>query len=109
MAAAPLVELLYFEGCPNHDGARELVERVAAEEGVTPELRLVEVRTAEAAQEMCFLGSPTIRVNGRDVEPSVNERDQYMLACRVYCTPEGFSGQPDPEWVRAALTAQRKL
>jgi hypothetical protein len=100
----PVVELLYFEGCPNHHGARELVERVAAEVGVTPDVRLVEVPTPEAAEQMRFLGSPTIRVNGRDVEPAADERDQFRLACRVYGADDGgFSGQPAEAWVRAAL------
>jgi hypothetical protein len=101
--AEPVVELLYFEGCPNHQGARELVERVAAEIGVTPDVRLVEVATREAAEQMRFLGSPTIRVNGRDVEPAADERDQFTLACRVYAIGNGYGGQPAEAWVRAAL------
>jgi len=103
MSDAPVVELLYFEGCPNHEGARDLIERVAAEVGVSPDVRVVEVRTLEAAQDMRFLGSPTTRVNGRDVEPGADEREQFQYACRVYRTGHGFSGRPDPDWIRAAL------
>jgi hypothetical protein len=99
----PIVELLYFEDCPNHQGARELVERVAAEIGVAPDVRLVEVSTPEAAKQMRFLGSPTIRVNGRDVDPAADTRDEFMLACRVYASDTGYSGQPAEAWVRAAL------
>lgn len=52
---------------------------------------------------MRFLGSPTVRVNGRDVEPGAEERTDYVLACRVYRGEAGFSGQPDERWVREAL------
>ncbi len=102
--SAPTVELLYFKGCPNVEAVRALVQRVAVDEGVTPDLRLVEV-TPEDAERLRFLGSPSVRVNGRDVESGADERDTFVFACRVYRTPVGFSGQPASEWVRAALTA----
>jgi hypothetical protein len=99
----PLVEILYFEGCPNHEAARALVERVAAELGVEPELAVVEVTDAAAATRLRFLGSPTVRVEGRDVEPGAEERSEFVLSCRIYRTRRGTSGQPDPEWVGEAL------
>ena len=98
------VEILYFDGCPNHHGARELVERVSSELGIAPEIRMVEVADLEAAERLRFLGSPTVRVDGRDVEPGAADRDQYMLACRVYRLPTGISGVPDERWIRDALS-----
>jgi hypothetical protein len=99
----PLVEILYFDGCPNHEPARALVERVSAELGLEPELRLVSVSDEQAAQRLRFLGSPTVRVGGRDVDPHAEDRDEYVLSCRVYRTEGGFAGQPDERWVRDAL------
>lgn len=99
----PLVEILYFDGCPNHEPARELVERVGREAGIDYELRLVNVPDVQAAQRLRFLGSPTIRVAGADVDPQAAERDDYVLSCRVYQTDGGFAGQPDERWVREAL------
>lgn len=102
--SAPAVELLYFEGCPNVQAVRALVQRVAADEGITPDVRLVEVRTQDV-ERLRFLGSPSLRVNGRDVEPGADLCETFVFACRVYRTPVGFSGQPASEWVHAALTA----
>jgi hypothetical protein len=99
----PLVEILYFEGCPNHEAAQVLVRRVAAELRIEPDLQLVRVPDEEAALERRFLGSPTVRVQGRDVEPGAEARDDFVLACRVYRTADGFAGRPDPAWVRDAL------
>jgi hypothetical protein len=99
----PLVEILYFDGCPNHEAARRMVERVSSELGIELELRLVNVHDAETARQLRFLGSPTVRVDGRDVDPHTEERDDYVLACRVYRTTVGFAGQPDEQWVRDAL------
>ena len=70
-AKQPLVEILYFDGCPHHEQTTSRVERVAAELGLRPEIRLVKVADAEAAARQRFLGSPTVRVNGEDVELEV--------------------------------------
>ena len=99
----PQIEILYFGGCPNHEAAQALVERVAAEFQLDTTPDLVEVSDPETATTMRFLGSPTVRVNGRDVEPGAEERTDYALACRVYRGDGGFSGQPDERWVREAL------
>lgn len=100
----PRVEILYFDGCPNHEAARALVERVAAELRVEPEIDLVEVADADAAVRLRFLGSPTVRVDGRDVEPGAGERGDFVFSCRVYRSERGFSGQPAAGWVRKALS-----
>ena len=99
----PLVEILYFDGCPNHHPAVALVERVSRELGIEPEIRLVNVADNEAAQEHRFLGSPTIRVGGRDVDPQTEARTDYALSCRLFQTEAGIVGQPDERWVRMAL------
>ena len=102
----PLVEILYFDGCPNHEGALKLVERVAMELRLEPEITLVNVPDPEAAARLRFLGSPTVRVGGRDVEPGAEERADFALSCRVFRTEQGFVGQPDERWVREALISQ---
>jgi hypothetical protein len=101
----PLVEVLTFEGCPHAEPALELVKRVLAASGVDATVRRVDVPDAEAAAAQRFLGSPTIRVNGRDIEPGIAERDQYVLSCRIYRTDSGLTGQPDEHWLREALSA----
>lgn len=99
----PRVEILYFEGCPNHESARALVEQVATQLGVRPSVELVLIPDAEAATKLRFLGSPSVRVNGRDVAPGAEERREFVLSCRVYRGESGFSGQPEERWIRKAL------
>ena len=107
--SGPLVEVLYFGGCPNHEKAAEVAERIAAELGLRPQLRLVNVADPEAAERLRFLGSPTVRVGGRDVEPGADERTDYALSCRVFRTERGFSGQPDEHWIRDALLRETRF
>jgi hypothetical protein len=98
------VEIFYFEGCPNHKPAVERVRWVMKEQGVAAELAEVEVPDAEAARAMGFFGSPTIRVNGLDIDPASRSASSTGLACRCY---EG--GIPSEEMIRAALReAQRQ-
>ena len=103
MTERPLVEILYFDGCPNHEAARALVAGVSRELGVDPQLRLVNVPNEEAARRLRFPGSPTIRVAGEDVDPDADELDDYALACRVYRAEVGFAGLPEERRVRDAL------
>ena len=105
----PLVEILSFAGCPNHLGAIALVERVSGELGIEPEIELVEVPDQEAARRLRFLGSPTIRVGGRDVDPDADERSDYALSCRVFRTEAGIAGQPDERSVRDALLREAPI
>ena len=65
MSTLPSVELLYFEGCPNYGAACASIERIAAEEHVVIDLRLVEVTSPEEAEAARFLGSPSIRCGYR--------------------------------------------
>ena len=65
---APLVEVLTFQGCPHGEPALALAERVLAQSGVVATIRRVDIDGPAAAVEHRFLGSPTIRVNGVDIE-----------------------------------------
>ncbi len=96
------VEVLYFDGCPTYEAATKTLRAVLAEEGVEAEVELVAVNTDEEAQRLRFPGSPTIRVDGRDLFPA-GEREDWRLGCRVYATPEGLRGSPTAEMLRAAL------
>ena len=97
------IEILTFEGCPNAAAARELVERVVDDSRVEAEVAYVNVPDPETAEGLRFLGSPTVRVDGRDIEPGADDRTEYVLACRIYRTEHGLTGVPDDGWLRAAL------
>jgi hypothetical protein len=99
----PNIEILTFEECPNRDRAVALVERVVADASGDVEVAIVDVPDAGAAERLRFLGSPTIRVDGRDIEPGGADRTDYVYGCRVYRTDAGLTGIPDERWLRDAL------
>jgi hypothetical protein len=100
-----VVEILYFEDCPHHQAAAALVREVTTELGLDPDFRLVRVADMAQAEVERFLGSPTVRVDGSDIEPGADERTDYALGCRIYRTPSGYAGQPAADWLRTALAA----
>ncbi|MCZ6463821.1 MAG: hypothetical protein O7A09_05745 [Proteobacteria bacterium] len=96
-----IIEVLYFEGCPNHPPTLELARQVLGELGLAGEIREVRVETAEDAARERFLGSPSVRVNGEDIEPEVRERTDFGLSCRIYAG----GGVPPKELLVTALSA----
>ena len=97
------VEVLYFDGCPTYETATKTLRAVLAEEGLESDIELVAVNSDAAARRLNFPGSPTIRIDGRDLFPA-QEREDWRLGCRVYPTAEGLKGSPSAEMFRDALT-----
>ena len=94
------IKILYFEGCPNHEPAVTLVKQVVTKLGVGADITEVEITGAEDVAAQRFLGSPTIQVNGVDIEPEARKRTDYSYSCRMY---SGVSGLPPEEMIAAAL------
>jgi hypothetical protein len=99
----PIVDVLYVEECPNYPDTLALVQRVGTELGIDVELRTTLIADQAAAEGARFPGSPTVRVDGRDVEPGSEPPAEYTLACRLYRLEHRFAGQPAERWVREAL------
>lgn len=91
----PRLELLYFDGCPSWQRAAEHLCEALKRLGLDWPMNLVAVRDDQHAAALCFLGSPSIRLNGQDLWSE--ERSDYGLVCRVYRTPEGLRGWPTVE------------
>lgn len=96
------VEILYFQGCPNARPAVDLVRSIVEVDAPDAVIEETQVNDTEA-QRFRFLGSPTVRVDGRDVEPGADERMGYGMSCRRYETRAGIIGVPLDDWIRVAL------
>lgn len=97
------IQLLYFDGCPSHTAAQERLHRVLAELGLDLPVQVIAVETDAAAQQWQFPGSPTIRINGHDIDP-LPAATPYALACRAYRHPDGrITPLPSADLIRTAL------
>jgi len=92
------IDVLYFEGCPNHLPTMERISVVLREECCGADVREVLVSDVESAQRVGFLGSPTVRVNGIDIEPGAVDRRDFGFMCRRYT-----GGVPSHELIRSAI------
>jgi hypothetical protein len=98
-----VIELLYWEGCPSHPEAKALLELVLAELGRDDQIVMTEVRSDEEAERLHFPGSPTIRIDGRDID-AMGANGRPSLTCRIYYLPDGrVSPVPSREQMEAAL------
>jgi hypothetical protein len=102
------VEVLYVAECPSHPAAVQLVKEVLAAEGVAAEIHEVLVRDEEMADELRFCGSPTIRINGRDVARDSERVERFALSCRLYPGSKEVGLPPAEVIQRAVLEARHE-
>jgi hypothetical protein len=101
------IRFLYSEDCPSHGEALQRLRRGIEIEGISAHIEVIEVKTAEEAEQFEFIGSPTIIVNGHDIDPQ--PRPQYALTCRGYRLEDGrISPLPSEAMIRRALREAKK-
>ncbi len=103
MTAPVIIEILYFDGCPNHDPLLAQLPRLLQRHRIVGEIVARNIPDADTAQRERSLGSPSIRVDGRDIEPGADDRRDYGLKCRIYHTATGLAGLPPDEWILDAM------
>ena len=100
------VEVLYFKGCPNHLPTVERVRETLHGMGLHEEIREIEVDSQDKAEVSAFLGSPSVRINGVDVEPSARGVRAFGLTCRTYIEAGTRTGLPSRELISEAIAEQ---
>ena len=98
------VELLYFEGCPSYRTAWTELLEVIAEHDLDVTVRPIKVNSLEKAETLHFAGSPSLTVNGVDLE---RYEGAGVLACRVY-EENGGKGWPRKELLERRLMAEAR-
>ena len=97
------VTFLYDEDCPSHELALEGLRQVMAEEDIEATVEVIRLESDEQARQLRFTGSPTILVNGGDIDPPPDNA-YYALTCRAYRLEDGrISPLPSHDMIRRAL------
>ena len=94
------VELLYFKSCPNYEQALRNLRAALKELNIEADIDLTLVNSETEAMKVGFQGSPSIRVNGKDIDGQ-NEGSSY--SCRVYNIDGKFTATPSKEFIKARL------
>ena len=100
------VELLTTQECPHADRVEEILRRVLAEHGHSEGVDRVYVGDLDHAAGLGFRGSPTIRIDGRDVVPA--DGLSVNLGCRLYPQADGTLGGVVPAQTIEAELARRR-
>jgi hypothetical protein len=101
------IEVLYVAECPSHPAAVRMVKDVLVAKGVVTEVQEILVRDEGMASELKFLGSPTIRVNGRDIAGETLKAQSFALSCRLYPGSKQV-GLPPAEMIHRAVIEARQ-
>ncbi len=103
-----VIRVMTLAGCPNCEATRVLVEQTVKDLRLAAVIEDVQVNSEAEARQRGFLGSPTIQVDGRDIE-AARRTDTATLACRIYRTQNGLTGVPPRELlVDAIREAERR-
>jgi hypothetical protein len=100
------IELLHFDGCPSWEKTQADIRAVLAERGLSDEIELVNVQSNEKAQGLRFVGSPSVRIDGRDIDPETPDSG-FNLECRIYWVNGKAVGVPPAELIERAVDAAR--
>lgn len=95
------IELLYFNECPNHVKAENNLKQALQLEGMSLKYRKIIVGSPEMAHRLGFCGSPSIRINGSDLEGL----REVSFSCRIYHGNNQTDGAPSVELIRNCLRA----
>lgn len=98
------IQFLYFEGCPSYKQGLENLKQALRELSLPEDFEMINIDTDEKAKEYHFIGSPTIKINGEDIDPRAREaKITGYKGCRIYQTPEGIKGAPTAEMIKKAI------
>lgn len=100
------IELLYLDGCPNVQPTIDRLTEVLQAHGLDWPIIEVNIADDRRATELRFLGSPTVRIDGVDIEPTARARAGFGLMCRTYV---GSGGVPSETLIRRAIAETETL
>ena len=100
------IELLYFDHCATWETTLADLRQALSAVGRQEQVSLVKVESQQEAERLRFLGSPTVRVNGNDVEPGIPSTG-FGMECRLYWVEGRPTGSPPMQWIENAIAAAR--
>ena len=103
------IEFLYFEGCPHYEPTLNLLNKVLKEERIKASMEQINVDSEELVQKHRFLGSPSIRIEGKDIEIEARTLSDFGQKCRIYPDDGARSGVPPASLIRKGILEAKKV
>ncbi len=96
------VDILFWEGCPSYPKVIDRVKKVLEDLGLDYEIEFIRVESEEDAEKLKFPGSPTIRINGEDIQKET-ANPPYSLSCRLYVIDGKYLPAPTEDYIRRRI------
>jgi len=97
------IGIFFIEGCPCVSAITDYIKEVLAEESVDADISLILIETPEDARRLQFTGSPTVRINGMDIESNMQATKDYGLRSRHYYINGKILDCPTKSMIRDAI------
>jgi len=102
------IEILYILDCPWREKTKELIKKVLKKFRVNADIREILIDSDEKARKYNFIGSPSVRINGKDIEEKVNKEVQFVKkecsrCCRIYFQKGKLYPYPPKEMIEEAI------
>ncbi|MES0278303.1 MAG: DUF2703 domain-containing protein [Dehalococcoidales bacterium] len=97
------IELYYFDECPSYKTALKYIDEALKEKGLNIPVEMVRITSEEDAVRHRFLGSPSVRIDGVDIEPGTEKIKAFSLTCRLYLEDDNVLEWPGRKLIRQAI------
>jgi len=97
------IDVLYYEDCPHYIEAVKTLKEVLSEESVEAQVNMVKVAKGGEAEAFGFVGSPTILIDGHDVQRGTDHTSPFQGHCRIYRYKGNVFEIPPKDMIRDAL------
>ncbi len=98
------IRLMHVPGCHSWKDALDVLEEAMVEAGIKSTISINIIETDEEAAQFKFVGSPSIHINGEDVDALSKKITQYRASsCRPYFYEGRSYDYPPKEMIVSAL------
>lgn len=98
------IQLLYFPECPSYKEAALRVRKVLDDENIFADIELISINSEADVMKWYFFGSPTILIDGVDIDSETIKNQTPALTCRIYQWEDGrHSPLPSEQMIRSAV------
>lgn len=97
------IQFLFYKECPSYKLAYINLEEALKEEEIEEWIQIIKVENEQEAKNLQLSGSPTIRINGIDIDPASINTKNYGIHCRNYSINGKSTGWPDKVLIKQAI------
>ncbi|NOY78288.1 MAG: DUF2703 domain-containing protein [Calditrichaeota bacterium] len=97
------IDFLYNPKCPHTEETLQNLVTALKKNGWPAGIHSVQIKDLNQAKRAHFLGSPTIRINGHDLQENASPSERYSLDCRTFLIDGKPASVPTVDFLEEAI------